>query len=270
MIRAAGIAAACVLTAAAVIAGGFCGPAIAAAKAPAPQPSLAPSPSSTISTPPQVSNPFPSPSPVESPSPGINGYIAALIDLPSGSGGTYVPAGSTAPPIAFPSGGGRGFTLDVSGKLSRAFAASLRLQDDSFHGGDRPVITTTEGAILYDPRGGRAALGLGIISLQRFNGVSSATGGGFGGMFAPDTTHHVSAYGKLFFYPSLTFPQIGAAPLSKAQHGSLFTYQMGIAVAPSGGGGLFYSIGLGGHAGAPSSYSPQSVTALQIGIGSTF
>ena len=197
--------------------------------------------------------------------------MAALIDLPSGSGGTYVPAQSTAPPIAFPSGGGRGFTLDVTGKLSRAFAASLRLQDDSFHGGDRPAITTTEGAILYDPKGARAAFGLGIIALQRFNGVSAATGGGFGGVFLPDTTNHVSAYGKLFFYPSLSFPQIGVSPaVNKAPHGSLFTYQMGIAVAPNGGGGLFYSIGLGGHAGGPSSYSPQSVNALQIGIGSTF
>jgi hypothetical protein len=255
---------------AAVIAGGFSGPANAAAKAPAPQPAPTPTPSGTASAQPPVSNPFPSPSPTESPSPGINGYVAVLVDLPSGSGGTYVPAGSTAPPIAFPSGGGRGFTIDVGGKLSRAFAASLRLQDDAFHGGDRPVITTTEGAILYAPSGGRAALGLGIMSLQRFNGASSATGGGFGGMFVPDTSHHVSAFGKFFFYPSLSFPQVGATPLSKAQHGSLFTYQLGLAVAPNGGGGLFYSIGLGGHAGAPSSYSPQSVTALQIGIGSTF
>jgi hypothetical protein len=182
-----------------------------------------------------------------------------------------VPAGSTAPPIAFPSGGGRGFTLDVAGKLSRAFAASLRLQDDSFRAGDRPVITTTEGAILYDPKGARAAIGLGIISFQRFNGASSATGGGFGGIFLPDTSQHLSGYGKLFFYPSLSFPQIGASPpVSKAQHGSLFTYQLGVAVAPNGGGGLFYSIGVGGHAGGLSAYSPQSVTALQLGIGSTF
>jgi hypothetical protein len=269
LIRAAGIAAACLLMSAFVIAGGFGGPAAAVAKAPAPQPS--PSPSSSASAPSPVPNPFPSSSAAESPSPGINGYVAALIDLPSGSGGTYVPAGSTAPPIAFPAGGGRGFTIDVAGKLSHSFAASLRLQDDSFHAGDRPVITTTEGAILYDPYGAREALGLGIISFQRYNGVSSATGGGVGGMFLPDTTHHVSAFGKLFFYPSLSFPQIGATlPATKAQHGSLFTYQLGVAVAPNGGGGLFYSIGLGGHAGAPSAYSPQSVTALQIGIGSTF
>jgi hypothetical protein len=268
LIRAAGIAAACLLTVGAVIAGGSGGPAIAAAKAPVPEPS--PSPSSSGSVPP-LSNPFPSPSPVESPSPGINGYVAALIDLPSGSGGTYVPAGSTAPPITFPSGGGRGFTIDVTGKLSTAFAASLRLQDDSFHGGDRPVLTTTEGAILYDPKGARAAFGLGIISFQRFNGAASATGGGFGGTFLPDTTKHVSAYGKLFLYPSLSFPQVGASsPQIKAQHGSFFTYQLGVAVSPSGGGGLFYSIGIGGHAGAPSMYSPQSVNALQIGIGSSF
>ena len=182
-----------------------------------------------------------------------------------------MPAGSTAPPITFPSGGGRGFTIDVTGKLSTAFAASLRLQDDSFHAGDRPVITTTEGAILYDPKGGRAALGLGIISFQRFNGAASATGGGFGGTFLPDSSQHVSAYGKLFLYPSLSFPQVGASsPAIKAQHGSLFTYQLGVAVAPSGGGGLFYTIGLGGHAGGPSPYSPQTVTALQIGIGSSF
>jgi hypothetical protein len=268
LIKAAGIAAACFLTFAAVFAGSFGAPAIADANAPLPQPS--PSPSSSVSASP-LPNPFPSPSPAQSPSPGINGYAAALIDLPSGSGGTYVPAGSTAPPITFPSGGGRGFTIDVTGKLSSAFAASLRLQDDSFHGGDRPVITTTEGAILYDPKGARAAFGLGIISFQRYNGVSAATGGGFGATFLPDTSHHVSGYGKLFFYPSLSFPQVGvSSPVNKAQHGSLFTYQLGVAVAPNGGGGLFYSIGLGGHAGGPSSYSPQSITALQLGIGSSF
>jgi hypothetical protein len=268
LIRAAGIAAACFAMFAAVLASSIGGPAVAQTKAPQPVPST--SPSSSASASPQ-SNPFPSPSPEESPSPGINGYAAALIDLPSGSGGTYVPAGSTVPPISFPSGGGRGFTLDISGKLSRAFAASLRLQDDSFNGGDKPVITSTEGAILYDPNGERAAFGLGIISFQRYNGVSSATGGGFGGTFLPDPSHHVSAYGKLFIYPSLSFPQIGVQQtVNKPQHGSLFTYQLGLAVAPSGGGGLFYTIGVGGHAGAPSSYSPQSVNALQIGIGSTF
>ena len=269
MIRAAGTAAACLLAVFAQAVGGLGGlggPTIAAASAPSPSPS----PSNPV-TAPSPSNPFPSPSPEETESPGINGYGVALIDVVSGSGGNYVPAASTAPPLAFPASGGRGFSLDVTGKLSRVFAASLRLQDDSFHSGDKPVLTTTEGAVLYDPKGARGALGLGIISFQRYNGVSSATGGGFGGTYLPDTDHHISAYGKLFFYPSMSFPEIAVSPPTKQpQHASLFTYQMGLAVAPSGGGGLFYSIGLGGHAGGPSSYSPQSVTALQIGIGATF
>jgi hypothetical protein len=194
-----------------------------------------------------------------------------FLDSVSGSGGTYVPAKSTSPPIAFPSSGGRGFTIDVTGKLSREFAASLRLQDDTFHAGDKPVVTTTEGAILYDPRGARAAIGLGIISLQRFNGVSSATGTGLGGTYLPDTTRHLSVYGKLFFYPSLSFPEIGVSPPTQhPTHESLLTYQAALAIAPNGSGGLFFSIGFGGHAGGPSSYSPQSVTALVLGIGSTF
>ena len=201
----------------------------------------------------------------------MNGYAALMFDSVSGSGGTYVPAGSTPPPITFPSSGGRGFTIDVTGKLSRAFAASLRLQDDSFRAGDRPVITTTEGAILYDPKGARGAIGLGIISFQRSNGVSSATGGGFGGAFLPDTSHHLSVYGKLFIYPSLSFSPIGiSAPTKQATHESLFTYQTGLAIAPNGSGGLFFTIGLGGHSGGASTYSPQSVTALQLGLGSTF
>jgi hypothetical protein len=220
---------------------------------------------------PSPSNPFPSPSPQESPSPSINGFGAAMFDFAGGSGGTFVPAGSTAPPLTLPASGGHGFTLDVTGKLSRAFAASVRLQDDKFDGGDRPLATTTEGAILYDPNGGRAAVGLGIISYQRFNGVSSATGGGFGGTYLPDTDQHISAYGKLFFYPSMSFPEIGvASPTQQPVRASLLTYQLGVAVAPNGGGGLFFTIGLGGHSGGPSSYSPQSVTALQFGIGSTF
>jgi hypothetical protein len=194
-----------------------------------------------------------------------------MFDIANGSGGNYVPARSTAPPLAFPSTGGRGFTIDVTGKLSRAFAASLRLQDDSFHGGDKPNVTSTEGALLYDPRGERGAIGLGIISLQRYNGIASATGSGVGGLFMPDTTHHLSVFGKLFYYPSLSFPEVGVSPPTKAPvRGSLFTYQFGVAVAPNGSGGLFISIGLGGHSGGPSSYSPQSVTALQLGLGSTF
>jgi hypothetical protein len=194
-----------------------------------------------------------------------------MFDAVSGSGGTFVPAGSTAPPIAFPASGGRGFTIDVTGKLSRAFAASLRHQDDSFHSGDRPLVTTTEGAILYAPKSARGAIGLGIISLQRYNGVSSATGGGFGGLYLPDTSRHLSVYGKVFFYPSLSFPEIGVSPPTQApKRGSLFTYEAALAVAPNGSGGLFFTIGLGGHSGGPSTYSPQSLTALQFGIGSTF
>jgi hypothetical protein len=246
------------------------GTAAASAPLPTPVPSASSSPSAQPGGP-ATTNPFPSPSPLESASPGINGYGAIEFDVANGSGGNYVPAKSTAPPLAFPSTGGRGFTIDVTGKLSRAFAASLRLQDDSFHGGDKPNVTTTEGALLYDPRGARGAVGLGIISLQRFNGISSATGSGIGGLIMPDTTQHLSAYGKLFFYPSLSFPEIGVSPPTKpAVRGSLFTYQMGVAVAPNGSGGLFITIGLGGHSGGPSSYSPQSVTALQLGIGSTF
>jgi hypothetical protein len=235
------------------------------------QPSATPSTPSPAVSAPATSNPFPSPSPEESPSPSINGFGVALFDFVSGSGGTYVPAGSTAPPLSFPASTGHGFTLDVTGKLSRVFAASLRHQDDSFNRGDRPLSTTTEGAILYDPNGQRGAIGLGIISYQRYNGVSSATGGGFGGTYLPDTDRHVSAFGKLFFYPSLSFPEIGVAATTKQPvSGSLLTYQFGVAVAPNGSGGLFFAIGLGGHSGGPSSYSPQSVTALQFGIGSTF
>ena len=246
--------------------GAFGGRAIAAPSAPSPSPS----PSAQTTSPP-LSNPFPSPSPAESPSPGINGYAEVLVDVASGSGGNYVPAASTAPPLAFPTTGGRGFTLDVTGKLSKLFAASLRLQDDSFHGGDGPVLTTTEGAILYEPRGSRGAVGLGIISFQRSNGVVSATGAGIGGTFLPDTDRHLSAFGKLFFYPSMSFPAVGnAQPPQPAQRSSLFTYQLGIAVAPQGSGGLFFNIGLGGRSGGPSPFSPQSVNALQLGIGSTF
>jgi hypothetical protein len=199
---------------------------------------------------------------------GANGYAVLFVESASGSGGTYVPANSTAAPVAFPASSGRGFTIDVTGRLSRVFAGSLRIQDDSLKGGDNPINTVTEGAILYGSA--RSAFGIGVISFQRSSGIASATGAGLGFALAPDELRSVSLFGKIFIYPSLQFPAIGSSPTARASRSSLFTYQAGVAFAPPARGGLFYSLGIAGHSGAPSAFSPQSLTAFQLGVGTRF
>jgi hypothetical protein len=234
----------------------------------APFPTASPQPSPTAAASPTPSNPFASPTPEGEVVTGANGYAVLFVESASGSGGTYVRAASTASPIAFPASSGRGFTIDVTGRLSRAFAGSLRIQDDSLHGGDNPISTVTEGALLYGSQ--RATFGVGVISFQRSSGLASATGAGIGAALAPDEFRSVSLFGKIFFYPSLQFPAIGSLPAAHSTQSSLFTYQAGVAFAPPARGGLFYSVGIAGHAGAPSAYSPQSLTAFQLGIGTRF
>jgi hypothetical protein len=236
--------------------------------APTPLPSASPQPAPTVAASPTPSNPFASPTPYGQVVAGANGYAVLFVESASGSGGTYVPAGSTAAPIAFPASSGRGFTIDVTGRLSRVFAGSLRIQDDSLHGGDNPISTVTEGALLYGSQ--RTALGIGVISFQRSSGITSATGAGLGVALAPDEVRSISLFGKIFFYPSLQFPAIGTLPTAHAVRSSFFTYQTGLAFAPPARGGLFYSVGIAGHAGAPSAYSPQSLTAFQLGVGTRF
>jgi hypothetical protein len=251
----------------------ICG-ATAAFGAPTPQaaptalPTTSPQPSPTAAASPTPSNPFASPTPEGEVVNGANGYAVLFVETASGSGGTYVPSASTAAPIAFPASSGHGFTIDVTGRLSQSFAGSLRIQDDSLHGGDNPISTVTEGAVLYGPH--RTSFGIGVISFQRSSGLASATGAGLGAALAPDPVRSVSLFGKIFFYPSLQFPAIGSQPNAHAVRSSLFTYQAGVAFAPPARGGLFYSLGIAGHAGAPSAYSPQSLTAFQIGVGTRF
>lgn len=246
----------------------------AASGAPTPQPVSAatppasPQPAPTAAASPTPSNPFASPTPEGEAVTGTNGYAALFVETASGSGGTYVPTASTAAPVAFPASSGRGFTIDVTGRLSRAFAGSLRIQDDSFRSGDNPISTVTEGALLYGAQ--RTAFGVGVISLQRSSGLASATGAGLGVALAPDEVQSISLFGKIFLYPSLQFPAIGSLPTAHAVRSSLFTYEAGLAFAPPARGGLFYSVGIAGHAGAPSMYSPQSVTAFQLGLGTRF
>ena len=237
---------------------------------PAAQASASPVPSTAVQISPTPSNPFASPAASAAPAAGANGYAALFYDFASASGGTYVPAGSTAAPLAFPSSSGHGFSVDVTGRLSRVFLGSLRIQDDSIHGADNPISTVTEGALLFGPEGSRASYGLAYISLQRSSGLASATGGGIGAALAPDDTQAVSLFGKFFVYPSLQFPAVGSAPGLGTSRSGLITYEAGVAFAPPARGGFFFSLALAGHSGAPSAYSPQTLNALQLGIGTRF
>ncbi len=178
------------------------------------------------------------------------------------SGGEIEPLpGDTSTPRPFPASGASGFWIDLLGRIAPSYLAQLMYENLSVHGGDRPLISYAQGRFLYEPRASRLAVGLGMVSIQRSTSNANMNGFGTGVSLLPDFGGGLTPYGSLFIYPHIQTGGV-ASTFSSLDAGVLFV--------PKGRGGLFVRVGGSLRTGLPSTTSPQSVTALQLGLGTSF
>ena len=84
---------------------------------------------------------------------------------------------------------------------------------------------------------------------------------GIGFNLLPDFRSAVTPYGSLFFYPHLQTEGVSA---------TFTSLDAGLIYAPKSAGGLFLRAGGSLRSGLPAITSPQSITALQLGVGTSF
>ncbi|MBV8172577.1 MAG: hypothetical protein JO219_11665 [Candidatus Eremiobacteraeota bacterium] len=209
---------------------------------------------------PSVNTPFATPQPTGTPGPIGNGFVVLGYDGASAAGGIIPMQIPTTPPQSFPASNSSGFYGELTGRLSATYAASLRFHDYVVHGGDVPVVNLSEGNVVYMPRGGVFAFGLGYASWQRSSSNASANSAGLGIALMPDLRHAIAPYASFFYYPSGRTAGVSAA-ISAAQ--------AGIAVRPLKAG-LLLQLGYD-YVGYPNqSMSPSSLSGLQAGLGVSF
>lgn len=206
-------------------------------------------------------SPFPSPSPTATAAPGSNGYAALGVDGLAISGGTAPASPASTSPASFPASGATGFSLDVAGRLSARALAQLRFGEATAHAADRPIITRTEGALLYGAPQGHAGFGLSYLAVQRSTAGAASTGIGVGAALLPEPDRRASPYGSAFFYPGLRSP---------GGSSSAATYALGVALAPPGAGGFFVQLGVNGLSVPGQSFGPASLFGFHLGIGTSF
>ncbi|HEV2878155.1 MAG TPA: hypothetical protein VGW96_01130 [Candidatus Eremiobacteraceae bacterium] len=235
-----------------------------AAQGPSPFPSPVPSGSPTPTASPssgELSNPFPSPSPTFV-SPSRNGYFAAGYVGGSANGGQVAPLpNATTTPYPFPASGSSGFWIDIVGRIAPSYLVALMYDNLRVHGADKPLVSYAQGRVLFQPRVSRLTAGVGLVSVQRSTTNASLNGFGPGLTLLPDFRGGLTTYGSLFYYP-----RIQGSGLS-----STFTsLDAGLMYAPKTTGGLFLRVGGSLRSGFPASTSPGSITALQLGAGTSF
>ena len=208
-----------------------------------------------------MNTPFATPEPTGTPGPIGNGFVVLGYDGASAAGGIIpFPISTASPPAPFPASNAGGFYGELTGRLSAIYAASLRFHDYVVHGADMPVVNLSEGDVVYMPRGGLFAFGLGYASWQRSSSNASANSIGAGVALMPDLRNRIAPYATFFYYPSARTSGVTAA-ISAAQ--------AGIAVRPTKAG-LLLQIGYD-YIGYPNqSMSPTSLSGLQAGLGVTF
>jgi hypothetical protein len=207
---------------------------------------------------PSQSNPFPSPTPTPTPGPIGNGFAVFGYNTGNGSGGV-IPS-TIATPSAFPGSSANGFYIGITGRFSPSFTAMLHLDDYSMHGGDRPVVTRSGGALYYTPQGGVFAAGLGYESLQRSTNRTSANALGLGVSLLPNFRQVVSPYVNLFYYPSATTAGASAG---------ITTLGAGVIFKPRSSPVLL-QLGYD-HISYPNqNSSPTTLGGLQAGLGASF
>jgi hypothetical protein len=217
-----------------------------------------PPPSPPAGASPSEANPFPSPTPSPTPGPIGNGYVLFGYNGGNGSGGV-IPS-TAATPSPFPAAAANGFFISIAGRFSPSFTAMLHFDDYTLHGGDQPVVTRSDGALYYTPRGGLFAAGLGYEALQRSSNRASANEVGIGVSLLPNFRQVVSPYVNLFYYPS-------AYTLGTAA--GLTTLQAGLIVRPRSSRFLF-QLGYDSMSYPNQSTSPTTLGGLQAGLGANF
>ena len=209
-------------------------------------------------------NPFPSPSPVATEVPGTGGYAVFAFSALSASGG-LVPgtAGSPSPtPMPFRSTGASGYSIEVMGRLSTSYIATLRYEDANIHSNSAAVGTRFDIATLYQFGSTHAAAGLGYASIQQSTLSSSANGLGAGVALLPNFAKRVSPYGSFFYYPSLTAPG--------PTRGALTVLRFGVTLTTARASGVFARVGVSSQQFSASAFSPTSITGAELGFGTTF
>ena len=132
----------------------------------------------------------------------------------------------------------------------------------SVHGADRPLVSFAQGRVLYQPRPtSRVAVGLGLVSVQRSTSTANMNALGVGFNLLPDFRSTLTPYGSVFFYPHLQTAGVSA---------TFTSLDAGVMYAPKSAGGLFLRAGGSLRSGLPAITSPQSITALQLGFGTSF
>jgi len=204
------------------------------------------------------SNPFPSPSPSASGGPGSGGYALVGVLSLNGSGGLVSASPTPAP---FQAAGSTGYELELLGRLSDSYLASLHFEDVNIHGDDSSVESRLEVNALYQFSKTHTAIGIGYAALQRSTAHSNSNGLGLGLAVLPDFTRRVSPYASAFFYPSL--------PSAKSR-GGLTVLRLGLAFTAPGTSGIFARAGFSSQNFSAPDFSPRSLSGVEIGVGATF
>jgi hypothetical protein len=229
---------------------------------PSPAASLQPAQPSPSPSPGELYNPFPSPSPTLA-SPARNGYVAAGYAGGSGSGGIVAPLpNATTTPFPFPASGSSGFWIDLLGRIAPTYLVALMYDNLSVHGADRPLVSYAQGRVVYQLRpSSRVAFGVGLASVQRSTVTANMNGLGAGFNLLPDFRNALTPYGSVFFYPHIQTSGVSA---------TFTSLDAGLMYVPKTAGGFFVRAGGSLRSGLPQTTSPQSITALQLGIGTSF
>jgi hypothetical protein len=207
-------------------------------------------------------SPFPSPSPVASQAPGAGGFFSIGFSSQSANGG-MIPGTAVSPsPRPFRPGTATGFDLDLVSRLSTGYVAGLDFGDASIHGDDSAIVSRLDLSVMRRLGvNGDFAVGLAYGALQRSNVSTSENGIGLSAKLLPDFSHRVSPYATLFYYPTLP------APLNT--RGSLTVFGVGAAFSlPTGN--WFARLGFTSQTTGASTTSPQSLSGVELGVGTRF
>jgi len=207
-------------------------------------------------------SPFPSPSPETTQVPGSGGYAVFGVAALSASGGEVAGPGASATPVSFHSATASGYSLELLGRLSPSYETTLHFEDANLHGADASVESRFDVSVLYQFAARDTAVGIGYASLQRSTIQSSANGFGAGVALLPRFDRRASPYASFFYYPGLT--------AAGGVRSGLSVFRLGLVVTPPNSTGLFARIGASAQSYGARTFSPTSLSGVEIGVGIYF